>query len=177
MLTTDRLILRAPKADDTAALHAVNHLNWPRVGNRLRTPDEHRAMIDEQAAKAPGTPGWHQFVADRADTGAVIGGVAVNIGGPGERQAEIGYSFHPDSCGHRYGPEAVARVLTHLFDDQQLHRVIAITSVDNRPSRRLLERLGFRLEAETVESFYHHAEGHFVDEVSFAMLARDWAQR
>lgn len=177
MLTTDRLSLRLPSLDDAAALLELNRVNWQRIGNRLRTLEEEQTMLAENAARPFGSPGWHQFVVERREGGGVIGRVAINFGGPGERQAELGYGLHPESWGHGYGAEAVGRALTHLFDEHDVHRVVAITGIDNQPSRRLLEKLGFRLEAHTLESFFHHAEQRFVDEAVYAILAREWPRR
>ena len=177
MLTTERLCLRLPRIEDAAALEELNRLNWPRVGNRLRTLEETQDLIRDTTSRIFASPGWHEFVAERRDDGRIVGRVAVNFDGPGERQAEIGYGVHPDSRGQGYGPEAVGRTLTHLFGDCGLHRVVAITGVDNHPSRRLLEKLGFRLEGQTIESFLHQAQGRFVDELIYAVLAREWPRR
>jgi RimJ/RimL family protein N-acetyltransferase len=177
MLTTDRLILRLPTMDDAEVLLAINESNWPVVGNRQRTLDETRAQVADNAGRPFGTPGWHQYVVERRDRAGVIGRIAINFDGPGERQAELGYGFLPAGCGQGMATEAVGRTLSHLFDDHARHRVIAMTGIDNGPPRRLLDRLSFRIEAETVESFFHHAEQRFVDEAVYAILAREWAAR
>ena len=177
MLTTKRLRLRLPGPADATALDELNRVNWQRIGNRLRSLEETQAQIAEAASRPFGTPGWHQFVVERRDSGDVIGRVAINFGGPGEQQAELGYGFLPDSWGHGYAAEAIGQTLSHLFDDHRLHRVVAITADDNHPSRRLLEKLGFRLEGRTIESFLHHAANRFIDEVIYAILAREWAHR
>lgn len=175
MLTTERLTLRLPTPEDAEALDAINHANWQRVGFRQRSLDEVRAMIVDTPAF--GAPGWQQYVVEPRAGGAIMGRVAINFDGPGERQAEIGYGFLPEFRGSGYAAEAIGRTLTELFDTYRLHRVIAITGIDNEPSRRLLGRLGFRLEAETIESFFHHFEQRFVDETIYAILAREWAAR
>jgi len=177
MLTTARLTLRPPCLDDAEALTEVSRLGWPQVGNRLRSLDDTRAMIAAEQAREAGAPGWYQYAVARRDNDRVIGHVAIHLDGPGERQAEIGYALLPDAWGRGYGAEAVARVLTALFGTGGRHRVVAIAAAGNAPSRRLLERLGFRLEGETVESFFHQAEQRFVDEACYALLAREWAAR
>jgi RimJ/RimL family protein N-acetyltransferase len=177
MLFTPRLALRAPRVEDAEALTAINRLGWQQVGNRLRSLDDTRAQIAAEAARAADAPGWYQYVVERRDGGRVIGHVAINLEGPGPRQAEIGYGLLPDSMRQGFAAEAVARVLSELFGPAQLHRVVAIAAAANAPSRRLLERLGFRLEGETIESFFHQAETRFVDEAVYALLAREWAAR
>ncbi len=181
MLTTARLALRLPRLGDAEVLQEINRLGWRQVGTRLRSLDETRAPVAAELARADGAPGWYQYVLELRDEGAdaaqVIGRVAIHLDGPGERQAEIGYELLPEHFGHGYGSEAVARVLDELFATAKLHRVVAITGTSNAPSRRLLERLGFRLEGETRESFFHHAEQRFVDEAVYGLLACEWAPR
>lgn len=179
MLTTARLSLRPPRLDDAGILTEINRLGWQQVGNRRRTVDETRAMIAAELAREPATPGWFQYVVERHDEmqagGRVIGHVAIHLDGPGERQAEIGYGLLPDSWGQGFAAEAVERVLAELFGPGGRHRVVAVTGIGNARSRHLLERLGFRLEAETIESYFHQAEQRFVDEAVYALLAREWA--
>lgn len=174
MLVTRRLSLRPPRLDDADILTEINRLGWQQVGTRLRSLDEMRALIEADLAREDGAPGWYQYVIERRDQPGPIGHVAIHLDGPGARQAEIGYALLPDCVGKGYAAEAVSRVLTELFGPGGRHRVVAITGIGNAPSRRLLERLGFRLEAETIESFFHQAEQRFVDEAIYAMLAREW---
>ncbi|MFC3712601.1 GNAT family N-acetyltransferase [Sphingoaurantiacus capsulatus] len=175
MLTTARLLLRPPTLDDVETLQALNEAHWPLIGNRRRTLEEMRAQTEELMVKTAADSGWSELVVEH--DGRVIGRIAINRDGPGERQAELGYGFFADSFGQGLGPEAVGRVLTHLFGDMGLHRVIAITGMENNRSRRLLEKLGFRLEGEMIEAWFHQAEQRFVDEVSYAILAREWRDR
>jgi RimJ/RimL family protein N-acetyltransferase len=53
-----------------------------------------------------------------------------------------------------------------------LHRVIAISDVENTASFRVLERLGFRREGHFVENLMF--KGKWASEYHYAMLAREW---
>jgi [ribosomal protein S5]-alanine N-acetyltransferase len=68
--------------------------------------------------------------------------------------------------------EAVRRLLAYLFDELDLHRVIAITDVENIPSFHMLERLGFRREGHFVENLMF--KGHWGSEYYYGMLKREW---
>ena len=122
-------------------------------------------------------PGWHQYVIERATDRIIVGDIGVNFGGPGERQAEIGYSLHPDFWGQGFASEALASLLTHLFDDHRIHRIVAVTGIDNTRSRALLARLGFRHEGTFVESFCEFGTQRWVDDAGYALLAREWGAR
>ena len=58
---------------------------------------------------------------------------------------ELGYAFLPAGRGRGYVVEAAAAALK-LAPPSRLNRVVAVTTVDNQPSIKVLERLGFRFE-------------------------------
>jgi RimJ/RimL family protein N-acetyltransferase len=131
-------------------------------------------MYAEMQLREPGEePGWHQYVIQWR-TDAVIGDIGVNFDGPGPRQVELGFSLHPEWRGRGAAGEALSALLDHLFGGHKLHRAIAITAADNRRSRSLLERLGFRNEGCMVESWREPVEGHWSDEALYAVLHREW---
>ena len=59
---------------------------------------------------------------------------------------DIGFAFLPDYWNKGFAYEAAAAVLQDGRERLSLQRVLAITSVDNESSIKLLERLGFRFE-------------------------------
>ncbi len=172
-LTTDRLRIRPVRTADAEVLHDIRQRVARWQGRSDRTLDETRAMYAAMEGRTPGAePGWHQYVIETHD-GAIVGDIGVNFGGPGERQAELGYSLHPDHWGQGYAAEALARLIGHLFDDHGLHRLIAVTGADNARSRALLARLGFRQEAHHIESYFDRSTDCWTDDVVYALLARE----
>ncbi len=59
---------------------------------------------------------------------------------------ELSYEFHPMVWGAGIASEAVRAVVAHALGPLGPTRLIAETQVDNRPSKRLLERVGMRYE-------------------------------
>ncbi|MDG2479723.1 MAG: GNAT family protein [Alphaproteobacteria bacterium] len=57
-------------------------------------------------------------------------------------EVETGWAVAPGHSGKGYAVEGTRAVFDHLFDGLGAQRVAAITSPDNWPSRRLMERLG-----------------------------------
>ena len=55
---------------------------------------------------------------------------------------DIGFAFLPAFRGHGYALESAAAVMVHGRDSLGLDRIVAITSIDNDRSIRVLERLG-----------------------------------
>ena len=172
-IKTARLIVRPVRASDAEVLYNIRQRVAQFQGRSDRTLEETRAMYAEMELREPGDePGWHQYVI-QSSTSEVIGDVGVNFDGPGPQQVELGYSLHPEWWGRGAAGEALLALLSHLFRAHKLHRAIAITSADNRRSRSLLERLGFRHEGLMIESWWKR-EGHWSDEVLYAVLEREW---
>ena len=59
---------------------------------------------------------------------------------------DIGFAFLPKFWNKGFAFEAAAAVLHDARERLRLQRILAITSLDNEASIKLLERLGFRFE-------------------------------
>lgn len=173
------VILRTPEDADYAALLALR--TDPEVNRYTSEPNTDpeafvRGLINEMQAKQPGeagpSGGWYQYVIEERASGSLIGDFGANIGGPGPRQAEIGYRLAPAAQGRGRATEGLRVLLAHLFDDLALHRVIALAAVANAPSWRLLERVGFRREGAFRQSFWK--DGRWLDDYYYALLAEEW---
>ncbi|MGH7631994.1 MAG: GNAT family N-acetyltransferase [Gemmatimonadales bacterium] len=71
--------------------------------------------------------------------------------------------------------EALALALTRIFSRVRLHRVEANIQPDNRPSIRLVRRLGFRREGSSPR--YLKLGGRWRDHERWALLAEEWRAR
>jgi RimJ/RimL family protein N-acetyltransferase len=78
-------------------------------------------------------------------------GVAIGICGLVERDdaqdVDLGYAVLACFAGQGYASEAAAAALAHAQVDLDLKRIVALTTSDNAGSRRVLEKIGMRLEA------------------------------
>jgi ribosomal-protein-alanine N-acetyltransferase len=63
-----------------------------------------------------------------------------------ERRLEVGYIIARAHWGKGLAREAMSAVLRHCIDTLGSHRIEAMIAPENAASRRLAERLGFRLE-------------------------------
>ena len=96
-------------------------------------------------------------IADRAG-GALLGDCAVHVLADQPRTAEIGVTLAPGTQGRGVGREALDALVTALFADYRMHRVIAQVDERNHAMQRLCERLGLRLEATFVEADWFKGE-------------------
>ena len=144
MIRTARLILRAPRQSDLAALHAV--FSDPRAMQYWSHPAHDAVAHTQQVLDG--------LIASHAITGleyVVVRDGAV-IGKAGMwRLGEIGDDLHPDHWGSGIGTEAVGAVVAAAFARfPDLDRLIAEIDPRNAQSAALLARLGFR-EVERVK--------------------------
>lgn len=69
----------------------------------------------------------------------------------------------------------VKRLVRHAFEDLDLNRITLPIATENRRSRAVAERLGFRQEGVLRQAEWLY--DHFVDHVLYAQIQSDWARR
>lgn len=83
----------------------------------------------------------------------------------------IGYWVAERFAGRGVTPTAVALVSDHLFLARGVHRVEICIRPENRPSLRVVEKLGFRYEG--LRRRYIHIDGAWRDHFAFAVTGED----
>jgi ribosomal-protein-serine acetyltransferase len=88
------------------------------------------------------------------------------------RKTSIGYWLGEQFQGHGLMTKACIAYLNHAFTELNLNRVEIRCAVENKKSRAIPERLGFKNEGIVRESEWLY--DHFVDHVVYGMLSKDW---
>jgi [ribosomal protein S5]-alanine N-acetyltransferase len=101
--------------------------------------------------------------AGQLTVGSVIWGSA--------RSAQVGYWIDENYAGRNILPTALAMAVDHCFFVVGLHRIEATIRPENRPSRRVVEKLGFREEGLRRRSL--HIDGAWRDHLCFALTVED----
>lgn len=167
--TTPRTRVRPALVGDAEALH-VSRGQMPYDPQKRTLAQTRRLIVAMDRRPVRDAAGWQQFsVLDRL-SGQFLGDIGVNFDTPRNRQAEIGFAFAPAAREQGYAGEAVGGMVDLLFARGR-HRLIAQTDRRNLAAQRLLERLRFRLEAVTLQSW--EEDGQWFDEVAYARLASD----
>ncbi|NEB93577.1 GNAT family N-acetyltransferase [Streptomyces bauhiniae] len=83
----------------------------------------------------------------------------------------IGYWVDQSVAGRGVMPTAVALVSDHCFRAVGLHRIEVCIRPENRPSRRVVEKLGFREEG--LRPRYLHIDGAWRDHMVYALTAEE----
>ena len=140
-LRTARLRLEPMTADTARAILAgdLSVLAAAGMAAAEQWPHEDTADGLAMAVKGGYPPGWLITVG-----GTVIGDCGIH--GPVDEagSVEIGYGLAAPSRGQGYGSEAVAVLTEWLLSQPGVRQVRAHTLTDNAPSRRVLEKAGFR---------------------------------
>ena len=169
-------MLRPFAADDVDAL-LVFHSD-PDAVRYVPYPPRDRATVAAVLERKRKSTGWRQegdlleLAVTLADDGTLIGDVLLGLRSVEHETVEVGYIFAPAYGGRGYATETVRALLDLAFGELGARRVVARVDERNTASRRLLERLGARLEAHLVENEW--LKGELTSETDYAVLAREW---
>jgi RimJ/RimL family protein N-acetyltransferase len=148
VIETERLRLRQLTTGDAAFI--LRLLNEPsfieNIGDKaVRTIEDATSYILTGPVASYERFGFGLYVVEAKATG-----VAVGMCGLSKRDAlenvDIGYAFLPEFWSKGYGFESASAVMAYAREGLGLQRIVAITSIDNHSSIRLLEKIGFRFE-------------------------------
>jgi ribosomal-protein-serine acetyltransferase len=175
-LFTERLRLRGPRRGDSSPLHEaieetldelVPWLPWARPGHSRA--ETRRYLRAARAAWARRTS--FEFVLELAASGTILGIVSLHRIDWLRHSAGIGYWIRRSRFGHGFSTEACEAVLDHAFDALRINRVEALVALGNKPSQRVVEKLGFTREGVAREA--ELIDGEFLDHYQYSLLDRD----
>jgi len=98
--------------------------------------------------------GFGLLAVEDRETGALIGRSGVQYHTLWPADPEVGWAFDPDWWGRGLATEAGAACVGWAFRELGLDRVVSIAHPANVASRRVMEKLGFRLVAERVSEVW-----------------------
>ena len=148
IIETERTILRELTAEDAEfMLDLLNQSSFIKyIGDRnVRSVEESREFIETRYRASYVQHGFGLYAVELKETGEVIG-----INGFVKRDslpdADIGFALLPQFEGQGLAFESAQAVLEYGKNVLNFKRVLAITSLDNESSGRLLEKLGFAFD-------------------------------
>lgn len=172
------MILDPLRSTDASTLFAYRSLPevacyqswWPSDASEVS------AFIDRQTELAFGTPdNWCQLAIRSKTTGEMIGDFGAHFPPTRTDPIEFGLSLKPAEQGKGYAREVLTAAIDRAFGDWGYRRVIGSVDPRNIASMALCRTVGMRQEAHHVESYLFR--GAWVDDVIFALLAREWPAR
>lgn len=144
VLETERLVLRHLTADDAELMFALmNDPAWLQyIGDRgIRTLDDARNYILTGPMDMYARFGFGMYLTERKADGVPIG-ICGLVKRDELEHPDVGFAFLPPFRSQGYGFEAGSAALAYARSVLGLEPILAITSLDNHTSRRLLEKLG-----------------------------------
>ncbi len=149
-LETERLILRRILRRDVDDMYeysrlplVTQYLLWEPHPNRRHTENYVEYLQTEYRMGK-----YHEFAVVLKSIDKMIGTCGFVSFDKENNAAEVGYVLNPafHNCG--YATEALHAVLAYGFDTLRLHRVTAKYMLENRRSRRVMEKCGMTYEGD-----------------------------
>ena len=179
-----RLVMRPLVADDFGQWREVRTVNeeWLTKWEPARVPGQPDVVRNRQAfasrcaarqrERQLGTGyGFGVFV-----EGRLAGEMNVSAIQRGPFQnAYVGYWIDQRLAGQEYTPEALVVAMRFAFEQLRLHRLQIAIIPRNKPSRRVVEKLGLRLEG--MAERYLEINGTWEDHLRYAITSEDWEDR
>jgi RimJ/RimL family protein N-acetyltransferase len=172
-LRTARLVLRPFQPGDADDLFA--QMSDPEVMRYWDAPpwtDPARTEWFIGRCQAIAEEGTGARVAVEGPDGEYLGWCHLTEWDAGNRSASFGYTYAASAWGHGYATEAARALLGWAFETLDLNRVQAEADTRNRPSARVLEKLGFVLEGTMREDCV--VDGVVSDSWVYGLLRREW---
>jgi RimJ/RimL family protein N-acetyltransferase len=175
-ITAGRLYLRPWEPHDVQAVYAalqdLDVRQWSPGAASITDLEGARAWIEQRNRE------WEwgvraAFAVLDATSGAVLGSVAIRDIDPLLGFGTIGYWVLPEARGHGVATQALDTISRWAFASLGLHRLELRHAIENRPSCRVAEKAGYRLEGLLRESFRRDVDEPFHNEHLHAQLATD----
>lgn len=171
----EKLSLKIRSIDEAEVFFALSDKNrehlrpWlPWVDVTLSSGDTKKyleAMLEKFEKKTGADFGiWYE--------GAWVGAMGFNKIDHVNEHADIGYWLDKDYEGKGIMTESVKALINYGFDDLKLHRIEINCDALNLRSKRIPEKLGFKLEG--VLRGNHKRNGEFSDGLVYGLLSSEW---
>jgi RimJ/RimL family protein N-acetyltransferase len=189
---TERLLIRPYEPADAGALfEAIDRSREALLPWMVWTLSDHQTEADSayyiehgrRSAEKPDCTDFSLGIFERP-TGRFLGGTGFHRIEPGVRDVEIGFWLRPDAQGRGLCTEAIGALISSAFVAQSdggwgFRRVHLFCGTENTTSRRVMERLGLRLEQRTRQDRYldtltHGGATGYHDNLGYAVLADEW---
>jgi ribosomal-protein-alanine N-acetyltransferase len=176
MLETKRLHIRELIRADLEYVHELHSLPETDEFNTLGIPkDIHTTekIFSEWLILQKQTPrNSFIFCMEKRETNSFIGLIALNLGKPNYRSAEVWFKVHKEHWRQGYTTGALRRVLEFGFVDLKLHRIEAGCAVENIASIKTLEKVGFIREGMKRKKL--PIRGEWKDNYVYGILEEDY---
>jgi RimJ/RimL family protein N-acetyltransferase len=177
-IQTSRLAFREFTLDDYDAVHAYasDHEVTRYTAFGPNTPELTRQFLQLTVGQSSQADRAHfTFALVHKQTNKLIGSCGLMLADTNGPQYSFGYVLHKDWWRQGLASEATAALVKFGFGELRAHRLWAHVFLGNTASEKMLQKLGFRYEGCTLQSFFVRNAWHDVQ--TFAMLSSEWEKR
>lgn len=171
----ENLELRLRSLADADAVFEVTNKNraylreWLPWVDSTKNPEDTREYIQSCILKFEKEEGldlgiWYN--------GKWVGSIGFHYWDKANRKDTIGYWLAEDAQGKGIMTDAVRALVNYGFQTRNLNRIEILCAVDNIKSQAIPKRLDFKDEGITRDCEWLY--DHFVDSVTYSILAREW---
>ncbi|HAT9135723.1 TPA: GNAT family N-acetyltransferase [Legionella pneumophila] len=151
ILETERLLLRTFQEDDVESMIAINQdKKVMQFFPSVPTEEETIAFIDKVIAHQE-QHGFSLYATEIKTTGEMIGFVGLftaTFEAYFTPATEIGWRLSSKHWNQGYATEAAKAVLDYAFNERKLDEVVSFTSILNKPSIRIMQKIGMHTNSE-----------------------------
>lgn len=173
VLTSNRLILRAPRMSDAADYFAYardqencRYVLWEAHRSPFDSRDALRSLISQNRRGLPPT-----FVIELKSEARMIGTIGFQWLDVQSMSAELGYTIARRLWGHGLATEALILISRYAFQELQLKKLEARHDIRNPASGRVMEKAGYHLEGMEPESLW--LKDRMADIACYALYRED----
>jgi ribosomal-protein-serine acetyltransferase len=142
---------------------------WLPWVDKRQSPEDFESIIPMWIKKYADNNG---FDAGIRHDGKLVGMIGLHYIDWNNKITSIGYFIAQDSQGKGIITRCVRKLLTHIFDELKLNKVVIQCASENTKSRAIPERLGFTIEGISRDGQWLY--DHYVDLVNYSLLRREW---
>lgn len=179
-ITTDRLLLRLPQEDDAPAILRYYEDNrehfapwWPQWSPDFFTEDlwRLRARQDQDNFQQDRAVRLYLFPHDMP--GRIVGAMHFSQITRGAAQyCVLGYGLDREIQGRGLMQEALQAAIQYMFEQRNIHRIMANYIPHNQRSAAVLKRLGFAVEGYARD--YLLIDGRWQDHILTSLTNPNW---
>ena len=151
-IETERLQLRPWRDGDVDALARLNadSLVMRHMGRASLTREETEAQLERFRAHWA-RHGFGLWAAEERASGRLVGRIGLSYHAAWPHDPEVGWLLDPAVWGRGLATEGGAAAVRYGFDTLGAELLVSICTPGNAASRRVMEKLGFRLHAERTD--------------------------
>jgi [ribosomal protein S5]-alanine N-acetyltransferase len=149
IMNTNRLSIRYLTEEDFQFIYRLlNEPSWiTYIGDKgIKTEDDAKDYIQTGPLQMYKDFGFGLYLVTLKETTVPIGLCGL-IKRPSLENVDLGYAFLPEYTGKGYASEAAEAVLEYAKEQLSIEKLVAITTIDNIKSEKVLLKLGFSFDS------------------------------